>query len=115
MTRTPPRPLLNRYMRIPIIRTTNHLLLNSRALILIKPLFTRAINEKIIANIPQISDPKPKSPNPGRIVKGMPITNRIPWINPIRAPMRISKLPICFKSANLTISPCYGAHRKGAS
>lgn len=79
MTRTPPRPLLNRYMRIPMIRTTNHLLPNSNAPILIKPLLTKAISENRIARIPHISEPKPKSvPNPGRIVKGDPIINKIP-------------------------------------
>ena len=110
MTRMPPKPLANKYMRIPIMSMTNHLLLKSSAGILMKPLFTSAINENRIPKIPVISGSR--NATVGRIPKPIPKIDKIPSMRPMIPPSKTSSSPIFFRSANLTISPCYGVPQK---
>ena len=110
MTRIPPKPLANKYMRIPMMSIINHLFENSRAGILMKPLLTNAINENRIPKIPVISGSR--KAYVGRIPRPIPKIIKIPSMSPTIPPSNTSNSPIFFRSDNLTISPCYGVPLK---
>lgn len=103
MTNAPPRPLANRYIRIPIINTTSHLLLNSSALIFRFPLLTRAINENSIPMIPVIKGSNSGTYGRNRS-KGLSKMVRMPSTRPKIPPRRIKRSPIFFKSLILDYS-----------
>ena len=107
MTRAPPSPLANRYIKTPIISTTSHLLLNSSALILMVPLLTKAINENRIPRIPVIKGPRPKLTYGRNARVEIPNTVRIPSTSPRIPPSKMSRSPIFFKSAILDFSLLY--------